>query len=114
MKLMKYSPGPWTYTREESKRFDEATGEPRNVSFDWIKADKTHKYPNLPMAQVVASVMGSSLTVEESKANGALIAAAPDLLEALQHAKANIMQQDHYSEHLMERINLALKKAGSE
>ena len=81
---MKHTPGPWIYTREESKRYDEQTGEPRLVSFDWIQCGKTHRYPTFPVPQTICGLMTSSCTVEETKANGALIAASPTMKSALE------------------------------
>ena len=81
---MKHTPGPWKFEREETKRYDEQTGEARLVSYNWIKAAKTHKYASFPFPQTICSLMSGSCTLEEEKANGALIAAAPDMKSALE------------------------------
>lgn len=72
---MEHTNGTWKYENEISKRYDSRTGEPCESSTKWIK-------------QVGERGLAIAIICEygvESKANAALIASAPEMLEALKH-----------------------------
>jgi len=83
--MTKHTPGPWTYSR-----WDESRG----TSFYIAQADGAPYTPNYSdVATLVAETcLGEQVSIQE--ANARLIAAAPDLLRALEcllemgHAKA--------------------------
>ena len=74
MNEFKGTPGPWSLNRHGA-----------------IVGGKFHEYSNGSAQSQVAMVVGSrEVNEQEMKANAALIAAAPDLLEALQSASLTL------------------------
>ena len=79
---MKHTPGPWNVHHHAHLQNEQ-----------WLSVlhgawDITHNYADRP--EVVADAKYSAMTDEENLANAHLIAAAPDMLEALENLiKAN-------------------------
>lgn len=68
------------------------------------------------IAQIECKIYDERLAMDEAKANGLLIAAAPELLEALQVAKAVLAShelQDSIYDAARNKINEAITKATS-
>jgi hypothetical protein len=98
-----FTPGPWAYvdaTKEASMQFSPSCvirGDGKQIAaFSW-----NDNSPHFP-------------TKDESQANARLIAAAPDLLEALQLADATL-RGAHMNRNVVERkVSAALAKAEGE
>lgn len=98
MNEFKGTPGPWSLNRHGA-----------------VVGGKFHEYANGSAQSQVAMVVGSREVVEqEMKANAALIAAAPELLEALKDCVRGL---EHIASQLfpdtLERAHAAIAKATS-
>ena len=96
----KHTPGPWSWYTDYNED---------NVFAVWVEApDVTRKTANICVAD--CSWVES---LEEAEANGALIAAAPKLLEALEDLRAQIRNSGDWSYSTL-RADTALAKARGE
>lgn len=77
--MSKHTPGPWRVEIEKEKRFDSRTGEPTH-GLTWHKI----KDGELSVTCFVETGLGLS---DAEKSNIRLIAAAPEMLEALEVVK---------------------------
>ena len=84
-----HTPGPWTARRMHTGGFD--IMDPRNRD--------------------VVTVYGGGVETESREANARLIAAAPDLLEALKSLVANLAEGDFISETRIDAARAAIAKA---
>lgn len=85
-----HTPGPWAHKQEVDKSYDSRTGEPRTKTNHWVRGQGEHDY--------VALITGNS---KNPAADARLIAAAPELLEALEVLLENI---DAYGDHLHDKL----------
>ena len=84
-----HTPGPWAARRMHTGGFD--IMDPRNRD--------------------VVTVYGGGVETESREANARLIAAAPDLLEALKSLVANLAEGDFISETRIDAARAAIAKA---
>lgn len=108
--MSKHTPGPWKVDKVIRAKYDELSGEkkPDEVSL-FIYPDNVKK-ENFNLAAI------NTYCVPESEANARLIAAAPDLLEALKDALEFIRPQYGYDcrlADLLKRADAAIAKATS-
>jgi len=84
MSKPKHSPGPWKVDKSE------------NFGTDRDNYCVTCEYhPNDQPLAVVAEVYGNNWSSDQERADAQLIAAAPDMLEALIHVRQTIHQAYH-------------------
>ena len=69
-----HTPGPWTFKFELRKMFCSTTGEPRHSKNHWV----------MPPEGIHVALVNESGHEEQVAANARLIAAAPELLGALE------------------------------
>lgn len=77
MTANKHTPGPWTVLPEELDR-------------DYIRVRGTQLGKRYKIANVPTPTNGVEREAEETRANARLIAAAPELLEAIQKYRARV------------------------
>ena len=84
-----HTPGPWTFTPEAAKRYITAPITPAFLAYKpGIMGDRRHA-----TAQLICQVMVKGRPKKSTHADGALIAAAPDMYEVLE----NITNQSLWS-----------------
>ena len=78
--MSKHTPGPWFHNTEGAPKPDVRAASGRSVAVTWMVCSSAPKSAECYQART-----------EEDRANARLIAAAPDLLEALQMGYAETM-----------------------
>jgi hypothetical protein len=96
---MKHTPGPWFYHKEIKPRYDSFTGEKIESVTNWIKYD-SGEYSNLAI-----------ICTKDIEANAALIAAAPEMLAALESIFDG---ETPLPQEMIYRVETAIKKAKGE
>ena len=93
----KHTPGPWVHVR-----------------FGGIVGGPFYKYANgEAQSQVASATVGEGISPEEREANARLIAAAPDLLEALRTARQEL-RFHNLTEDGAQRVNTTISRALAE
>lgn len=95
---MKHTKGPWKFVKNQHHdRFEIASH--RETWLGSVNIDRYH----------------ADFSADEAQANAHLIAAAPEMLEALEIARSQILLDScNYSQIVMDRIDSAIKKAKGE
>lgn len=83
---MSHIPGPWRPGREDLQAYHAGNGAPFTNVYATDKRAGTHPATGEELPLIIAVVEGATIDQEEEKANAALIAAAPELLEACKWA----------------------------
>lgn len=92
---MKHTNGNWKHSQEVKSYYSSLTGVPKKEVSNWIRDDKEN---------AIAVTMDHRHTEEENAANAKLMAAAPELLEALLKIANYDTSQTNYSEDKLQRI----------
>ncbi len=92
---MKHTKGPWYLIADNGADFTAIATVPKIEGY--MDTEK--------------EVLGSSEWLRVKPADLTLMTAAPELLEALEHAKAGLLMNPTYNKTLMKRIDKAIKKA---
>lgn len=94
---MKHSPGPW------------------RLSGYLVKGPRLNRHGEWPTKTVAVAIQAPGTYSDESLANGRLIAAAPELVEALELARSRLWTcNPPVEDHVEERINAVLAKVKGE
>lgn len=101
--MSRFTPGPWRYEPETQTRFDPMTGERRESAVHWIRAGDDY----------VGLLSQAGIGEEAREQNGWLIAASPEMLEALKAvATTDALQGMKISgQSIMVLVNAAIAKA---
>lgn len=111
-----HTPGPWKTGREDMQSYEGLTGQPFWSVYAQDPRAGVHLGTPLPL--LIARLPGAEIEQAEGRANAKLIAAAPELAEALENTLylaqkwADGVGRSHPDHEVIVEAVAALKKAG--